>query len=198
MVSKGHSTRERILDTAFRLAAREGLEGMSLATLADELKMSKSGLFAHFRSKEQLQLEMLSVASRRFVENVLEPSFRERRGLPRLRALFENWRKWAMDPRLPGGCIFVAASAELDDREGPVRAYVVEQQKELQQTIERAIRLCIDAGDFRSDVDVEQLAFELLGMYLSFHQAHRLLHDPRAEFRARRAFNRLVSSAVKV
>jgi hypothetical protein len=135
------------------------------------------------------------VASDRFVEHVMAPSFHQARGLPRLRALFENWLRWATDPRLPGGCIFVAAAAELDDHEGPVRAYVVAQQRELLQAVARAARLSIEAGHFRRDLDVDQFAFELIGMYLAFHQAHRLLRDPRSEQRARRSFKRLIEDA---
>jgi AcrR family transcriptional regulator len=194
-VAKGLQTRERILDTAFRLAARDGLEGLSLSDLASELGMSKSGLFAHFGSKEELQLEMLRVASAKFVERVMTPAFRQPRGLPRIRALFENWRRWATDASLPGGCIFVAAAAELDDAEGPVRAYVVEQQKALLQAIARAARLAVEAGHFRRNLDVDQFAFEVLGLYLAFHEMHRLLRDPRAEQRARRAYARLIDDA---
>ena len=120
-MAKGPQTRDRILDTAFRLAARDGLEGLTLSTLAEQIGLSKSGLFAHFTSKEELQLEMLRVASERFVEEVMTPAFKQPRGLPRLRAFFEAWRRWATNPSLPGGCIFVAAAAELDDRDGPVR-----------------------------------------------------------------------------
>jgi len=194
-MTKGADTRERILDTAFRLAARDGLEGLSLAGLAGELGMSKSGLFAHFGSKEELQLEMLRTASDRFVAKVLMPSFREARGLPRLKALFESWRRWATDPSLPGGCIFVAASAELDDRDGPVRAYVVAQQRALLEAIARAARIAIEEGHFRRDLDVEQFAFDFLGIYLAFHHSHRLLRDPATGVRARRSYTRLVQDA---
>src|SRR3954471_19107334 len=194
-MAKGLETRERILDTAFRLAARDGLEGLSLAGLAGELGMSKSGLFAHFDSKEQLQLEMLRTASDLFVSRVMVPSFKQPRGLPRLKALFENWRRWATDPSLPGGCIFVAAAAELDDREGPVRAYVVSQQKALLEAVARAARLAVEVGHFRRDLDVDQFAFEFHGLYLAYHHAHRLLRDPRTEQRARRAYARLVADA---
>jgi len=194
-MAKGLQTRERILDTAFRLAARDGLEGLSLAGLASELGMSKSGLFAHFLSKEELQLEMLRVASERFTEKVMRPSFQQPRGLPRLRALFENWRRWATDPSLPGGCVFVAAAAELDDRSGPVRAYVVSQQELLLKAIAHAARLSIEVGHFRRDLDVEQFAFDVLGTYLAFHHSHRLLRDPKAEKRARRAYTRLLEDA---
>ncbi|HTO97593.1 MAG TPA: helix-turn-helix domain-containing protein [Myxococcales bacterium] len=194
-MAKGMETRERILDTAFRLAARFGLEGLSLSGLAGELGMSKSGLFAHFGSKEELQLEMLRTASEQFVAHVLIPSFKHPRGLPRVKALFENWRRWATDPALPGGCIFVAASAELDDREGPVRAFVVSQQRELLGSIARTARMAVEAGHFRRDLNVEQFAFEFNGIYLSFHHSQRLLRDPDAAMRARRAFTRLVEDA---
>jgi len=192
-MAKGLQTRERILDTAFRLAAREGLDGLSLSTLAGQLGLSKSGLFAHFGSKEELQLEMLRLASRQFVDKVMAPAFQRARGLPRLKALFDNWRQWVTS--LPGGCIFVAAATELDDREGPVRAFVVDQQRELLKTLARTTRICVDEGHFRRDLDVDQFAFEVLATYLAFHQAHRLLRDPRAEQRARRAFARLVEDA---
>lgn len=194
-MSKGLQTRERILDTAFRLAARDGLEGLSLSGLAGELGMSKSGLFAHFGSKEELQLEMLRTASDRFVSNVMVPSFRQPRGLPRIKALAENWRRWAADPSLPGGCIFVAASTELDDREGPVRAFVVDQQRALLEAVARAARMAIEEGHFRRDLDVEQFAFEFEGIYLVFHHAQRLLRDAAAAARARRAVARLVEDA---
>ncbi len=194
-MAKGLETRERILDTAFRLAARDGLEGLSLAGLAGELGMSKSGLFAHFGSKEELQLAMLRTASDRFIAKVLQPAFRQPRGVPRVKALFDNWRRWAIDPSLPGGCIFVAAAAELDDREGPVRDYVVAQSRDLLQTIARAARLAVEAGHFRRDLDVDQFAFDLHGIYLGFHDAHRLLRDPKAEQRARHAWARLLEDA---
>ena len=194
-MAKGLDTRARILDTAFRLAARDGLEGLSLGSLAAEVGLSKSGLFAHFSSKEELQLEMLRVASTYFIDKVMTPAFRHARGLPRVRALFENWLRWATDPSLPGGCVFVAAAAEVDDEDGPVRAYVAGQQQALLAAIARAARLAIEAGDFRRDLDVDQFAFDLISTYLGFHHAHRLLRDPRSEQRARRAFKRLVEDA---
>ena len=194
-MTKGLETRDRILDTAFRLAARDGLAGMSLSGLAGKLQLSKSGLFAHFGSKEELQLEMLRVASERFASQVLLPSFKKARGLPRIQALFENWRKWATDPALPGGCVFVAASAELDDREGKVRDYVVSQQRALLAAIARSATIAVEAGHFRRDLDTDQFAFDFLAIYLAFHEAYRLLRDPRAERYARRAFTRLVDDA---
>jgi AcrR family transcriptional regulator len=194
-MTKGLETRDRILDTAFRLAARDGLDGLSLSALAGELGLSKSGLFAHFRSKEDLQLQMLQVASDRFVQTVMVPAFQERRGLPRLDSLFDRWVRWASDPELPGGCIFVAAASELDDQEGRVREFVVAQQRRLLEAIARATNIAVQAGHFRRDLDVDQFAFEVLGIYLAFHHARRLLRDPRAEKRARRAWAHLIESA---
>lgn len=194
-MTKGLDTRDRILDTAFRLAARDGLEGLSLSALAGETGLSKSGLFAHFRSKEDLQLQMLQVASDRFVAKVMSPAFQERRGLPRLDSLFDRWMRWASDPDSPGGCIFVAAASELDDQEGRVRDFVVAQERRLLEAIARAASVAVQAGHFRRDLDVDQFAFDLLGIYLAFHLARRLLRDPRAEKRARRAYARLTESA---
>ena len=193
-MAKGLQTRERILDTAFRLAARDGLEGLSLAGLASELGMSKSGLFAHFLSKEELQLEMLRVASERFTEKVMRPSFRQPRGLPRLRALFENWRRWATDPSLPGGCVFVAAAAELDDRPGPVRDRLVSLQKGWLEVMATVYRTGVQERHFRRDVEPDEFAHDVYSTMLGFHHAARLLRDPRAEARANAAFERLLST----
>jgi AcrR family transcriptional regulator len=195
-MTKGSETRERILETAFRLSARDGLEGLSLGSLADQMGLSKSGLYAHFSSKEELQVETLRAAAGHFTQQVLVPAFRNsERGLPRLRALFDHWLRWAVNPSLPGGCPMVAASIELDDRPGPARDYLVQAQKDLMDTLARSARMCVEAGHFRSDLDVHQMAFELDGIFLAYNHARRLLRDPRAERRARAAFERLVEDA---
>jgi len=156
--------------------------------------MSKSGLFAHFRSKEQLQLEVLRAASDRFITKVLAPALRAPRGEPRLRALFENWTVWDRD-EFPGGCVFQAAAAELDDQPGPVRDYLVETQRDLQDSIAQIARAGIESRKFRSDLDPDQLAFDFMGILLGFHRASRLLRDEGAERRARRAFDDLLARA---
>jgi AcrR family transcriptional regulator len=194
-MAKGDETRARILDRAFRLASRDGLEGLTLGTLAADLGLSKSGLFAHFRSKEELQVEVLAAAAREFEDFVLRPAFTAPRGAPRLKRLFDNWLRWVNDPALPGGCIFVAASAELDDREGRARDFLVGTQRQLLATIAKSARLSIEAGHFRRDLDCEQIGFELYGIVLGYNHAKRLLRDPRAEARARAAFRRLMTSA---
>jgi AcrR family transcriptional regulator len=194
-VRKGEATREKILDTAFRLAARHGLDGLSLSVLAGEMHISKSGLFAHFRSKEDLQIETLGAAARRFIETVMLPAFRKPRGLPRVRQVFENWMRWATDPSLPGGCLFVAAAVEWDDREGRPRDYVVNTQKQLLAALARSAALAVEVGHFRADLDSEQFAFEMYSILLGYSHQRRLLRDPKAERRARAAFDRLVRSA---
>lgn len=191
-MSKGPDTRRAILDQALRLASTGGLGQLSIGLLAGAAKMSKSGLFAHFRSKEQLQLEVLRAASDRFVAKVLAPALRAPRGEPRLRALVDNWLVWDRD-EFPGGCVFQAAAAELDDQPGPVRETLVETQRDLQESIAQIVRAGIESRKFRSGVDPDQVAFEVVGILLAFHRMSRLLRDEGAERRARRSFDDLLA-----
>lgn len=193
-MSKGEETRERILTQAYRLATRDGLDGLTIGTLATALKMSKSGLFAHFKSKEQLQVSVLEEASRRFQEQVFLPALKAPRGLPRLEALFERWLAWGNPRDTPGGCIFIAAAAELDDQPGAPRDFLVETDQALQEAVTRTARLCVEEGHFRRDVDPAQVAFELHGIFLSYHHALRLLADGKAKERAKKAFAHLLDS----
>lgn len=194
-VTKGEETRERIVDLAFKLSSRDGLGGLSLGKLAAELGVSKSGLFAHFRSKDELELEVLKAAQDRFVEAVLKPAFKAPRGVPRLRKLFSLWLDWISDPKRPGGCLFLAASIELDDDiEGPKRDFVVSALKDLLVTLSKAARLAIGEGHLAADTDSDQLAFEMLGVAHAYHHLKRLLRDSRAEARARTAFEALLEA----
>lgn len=190
---KGEQTRGAILDQALRLASEVGLEGATIGRLAAATDLSKSGLFAHFTSKEELQVQTLEHAARRFVEVVVRPALAAPRGEPRLRALFDNWLLWPRAVPQPGGCIFVAASAELDDRPGPARDRLVRLQREWLDVIAGAVRLAVGEGHFRRQVDPEQFAFETYGIMLVCHLATRLLDDRAAVERARRAFDGLVA-----
>jgi AcrR family transcriptional regulator len=192
---KGERTRGAILDGALRLASELGLEGLTLGRLAEELDLSKSGLFAHFDSKEHLQVQVLDRAAERFAEVVVLPALKEPAGERRLRALFERWLEWPKRVRQPGGCVFMAAAAELDDRPGPARERLVELQRQWRATIARVVRRAQDVGDFRAELDADQLAFELQGIGLAWHESARLLRDARALERARAAFERLVADA---
>ena len=189
---KGAQTREAILETALALASVDGLTGLSIGTLAREVGLSKSGLFAHFGSKEELQLAVLQTAVERFVAQVVTPSLREPRGEPRVRAMFARWLEWEQSKSLPGGCPFLAAAAEMDDRPGPVRDYLVSSQRDWLDAIATTARIAVVEGHFREDLDPVQFAYEAYSTALGFHQFHRLLRDPDAWERCRVAFEKLL------
>ena len=196
MGTKGDQTRDAILEGALRLSSRVGLEGLSIGMLAEELELSKSGLFAHFGSKEALQLRTLEYAVERFTELVVRPALTSApRGEPRLRALFEGFLRWPETIPQPGGCVFVAAAVEFDDRPGPVRDRLREYWKARLAFFAGAVRKTIDEGHFRRDVDPEQFAFQVDGITLAYHFAARLLGDAKAGAHARAAFEALVAGA---
>ncbi|HXH83236.1 MAG TPA: TetR/AcrR family transcriptional regulator, partial [Candidatus Tectomicrobia bacterium] len=182
--ARGERTREVILARALGLATRIGLEGVTIGRLAEDLRMSKSGLFAHFRSKEALQIEILRTAAARLIEDVVKPALTAPRGEPRVRALFTRWLEWECSPSLPGGCPFVTASFELDDRPGPVRDFVVQTLRDWRDTLTGAARIAVQEGHFRPDLDCEQFAHDCYAVGLGFVHASRLLRDPRARERA--------------
>lgn len=187
-MGKAETTRSRILNEAVQLGSLVGLEGLTLGRLAEQLRLSKSGLYAHFESKEDLQVKVIQAAAAQFVKSVIEPSVRQARGEPRVIALFEHWLGWQRGDQQPGGCLFVAASTELDDRAGPVRDELVRVQLGWLDVLARAIRIAQDEGHYDRCLDAEQLAFELHGLMLSYHHQARLLRAPDALSRAHAAF----------
>lgn len=193
-MSKGDATRERIVDRAFLIAGRDGLEGLTIGALAEELKLSKSGLFAHFGSKEELQVAVLDVASSRFIERVLLPAFKAPRGLPRLERIFEGWIEWMTDQRMPGGCIFQQANAELDDRVGRPHDVLLETQKNLVEALTKTVQLAMAEGHLSKNTDARQVAYEFEGIMMVMNLYLRMLKDRKAVDRARQAFKRLVAS----
>jgi AcrR family transcriptional regulator len=193
-VGKGQLTRDAVLNQAARTASEVGLSGVTIGSLADLMNMSKSGLFAHFGSKESLQLATVRHARDHFIDLVIRPALAAPRGEPRVRALFENWLEWDTSG-LPGGCLFVAAAAEFDDQPGAVRDELVRNQIDLSETIARIFSSGIAEGHFRSDADPEQFAFDMHGILLTFHQHSRLLGDPLAAQRARRGLDALLDTA---
>ena len=194
-MGKGEETKAAILGHAVQLATRIGLNGLTIGRLAGDLGLSKSGLFSHFRSKEALQIQVLDAAAERFVDEVVRPAVREPRGEPRVTALFERWLAWTKSNSGPGGCLFVAAAAELDDRPGPVRERLVALQKGWLEMVGIVFSKGVEAGRFRGDIDPDAFAHDLYAIMLGFHHAARLLKDPRAEARAHGAFERLLSTA---
>lgn len=194
-MKKGEQTRATIVDRAMALVSRVGLEGLSIGALADDVGMSKSGLFAHFKSKQDLQLAILEASIDRFMTTVVSPAFREPRGVPRIRALFENWLRWSNHPSIPGGCIFLSLASELDDRPGPQRDCLAAYQKEWIEGLATSARMGVEQGHFRKDLDVEQFAYDFYSIILAYHHFTRLIRDPGAEKHARRAFEQLLAAS---
>jgi AcrR family transcriptional regulator len=191
-MGKGEETKRAIVDQALELVSTVGLDKLTIGALAGATGMSKSGLFAHFHSKEQLQLQVLVEARQRFIEIVIAPALKKPRGEARLRAIFESTMKqWEHD--LPGGCIFHAVSAELDDQPGPARDYLVETQRDYADTLRRAAEIAIEEGQFRKDLDLDQFVFELGSITAAYHHFGRLLGDPNAEQRAHNMFEGLLA-----
>ena len=172
------------------MASRLGLECVSIGELAKAAGMSKSGLFAHFRSKERLQVEILDHAAREFTRSVIVPALKKRGGVPRIKALVRNWVRWA--DNLRGGCIFVMASAEYTDRPGKVRDRLLEQQREWIDCLRRIGESAIKSGDFRKGTDCEQFAFELYSLLLGFHLYKELLESSDIAKRQAVALDRLI------
>lgn len=191
-MSKGALTKTSIVDRAMRVVTKLGLDGLTIGRLAQLLDMSKSGLYAHFGSKEQLQLEIIWAAREKFVQTVVRPGMRASRGIGRVRALFEGWLEWG---RQPGGCIFVQLSVELDDQPGLARDAVVQAQRDWLTALATAAQIAIDEGQFSNDMDPDQFAFELYGLMLASHQSSRLIEDKRVVARTRMAFERLLMNA---
>ena len=191
-MGKGDETRTAVLDQAVEVARRAGLSGLTIGSLAQQAELSKSGLFGHFRSKEALQLQVLEHARARFEESVARPALRAPRGEPRLRALFDRWLDWSA---APGGCPFVAAATEFDDRPGAVRDRLVQDQRDMFDMIATVFRTGIAEGQFRTEADPDQFAQDLYGVLLARHHTLRLLGDERADARARRALDALIRTA---
>jgi AcrR family transcriptional regulator len=191
--TKGEQTRAAILDEALKIASKLGLEGLTIGSLADATGMSKSGLFAHFGSREDLQLAVLEHAARLYGEKVFVPVLKIERGLPRLRALFERWLDWTLESGLPGGCIMISTAIEYDDRPGPIRDAAIANQHRGNAITQKAVRLAIEEGHLAPDTDAEQISFEMLGIVLASHNHRRLLGDKEARKRALTAFDKLIS-----
>jgi AcrR family transcriptional regulator len=193
LTEKGIATRELILTRAYELARESGLEGLSIGTVAMSAGMSKSGMFAHFGSREQLQLALLDWVGARFVEFIKTPALREPRGLPRLRKLTERWCEWSRAHR--SGCVLLSAAVEYDGRsDGAIRDHVLRQQSFWRDEVRRAIGLAVDVGHLRSDTDSAQLAFEIYSLMLGLHHDAGLFGYSQARQRTEAALERLFDS----
>jgi len=190
---KGQQTRAAILDAALGLASHVGLEGLSIGALAEITGMSKSGVFAHFGSREELQISVIREYHAKFEEEVFFPAIRCPRGIQRVQSLYDRWiRRVATE--LDSGCIYISGAVEFDDRPGPVRDALAEMVRAWHRALGRAIRLAIEVGHLPSDTDPEQLLFEIHGLILALHHDARFLRNPGAVDRARRGFDRVIAS----
>lgn len=194
-MTKGEDTRSAILDAALAQASRSGFESLTIGSLAERVGLSKSGLFAHFGSREELQVAAIEAAAARFSEAVFLPALKARRGLPRLRALFDNWLQWTSRSGLPHGCPMQAAAVEFDDRPGAVRNAVVEHFARLERELGRAVALAVGERHLRADIDTGQFVFDMMGVIFSYYHSLRLMGGEGADARARAAFQRLVVAA---
>ena len=190
---KGEMTRAAILGVALEIASRDGLEGLTIGLLADRMSMSKSGVFAHFGSREDLQLEVIKLYHHRFEQEVFYPSIREARGMPRLKAMFARWIK-QVSVEIASGCIYISGAVEYDDRPGPIREQLVSMVQAWQSALLRAVQQAIETGDLKPDTDAQQMVFEMYGLILALHHDARFLRMPGAVERARRGFERLVEN----
>jgi AcrR family transcriptional regulator len=195
MTSAAVTTRERIQAQGIALMSQAGLTGVTLGVLADQVGMSKSGLFAHFHSKEEVQIGLLRHMAEFAKEHVVVPAMRSEQGLARLKALVHRWFGWAQRAGLPGGCPVAAGLFEFDDVEGAVRNQVLAMESEWRGLLKRLVQDAIDRRQFRRNLDVDQFVWELCGIYLSHHAAHRFLRSADADRRAGVAFEALMERA---
>lgn len=190
---KGELTRAAILDVALELSSREGLEGLTIGLLAEKMKMSKSGVFAHFGSREDLQIEVVRLYHQRFEQEVFYPSIQEQRGLQRLQAMFARWVK-LVSVEIALGCIYISGAVEYDDRPGAIRDQLVAMVQTWRGALHRCIGQAIEMGHLRSDIQVEQMVYEIYGLILALHHDARFLKIPGSVERAQASFDRLIES----
>jgi len=191
-LQKGQQTRAAIIEAALGLASQIGLEGLSIGALAEVMQMSKSGVFAHFGSREELQISVVREYHAKFEEEIFVPAIREARGLPRLRAMFERWVK-RVSVEVDSGCIYISGAVEFDDRPGPVRDALVGMVRAWHQALEKAIRLAVEEGHLKADADPMQMLFEIHGLILALHHDARFMRNAGALDRAYRGFERIVA-----
>jgi AcrR family transcriptional regulator len=192
---KGKATKTRLLEAGLDMLSQDGLSGLSIGRVAEAAGLSKSGMFAHVRSKEQLEIELLDASTELAGRTVIAPAMQAAVGLARLRTLIDGWLGWSARAGLSGGCPVAAALFELDDRPGPVRDHVAMLEQRWRDLLFRLTAEAAASGELRQDLDVEQFVWELCGIYLSHHAASRFIHDPLAEERARRSVDALIERA---
>ncbi|MDB5796443.1 MAG: TetR family regulatory protein [Paucimonas sp.] len=189
---KGELTRAAILDVALGLASRDGLEGLTIGLLADKMNMSKSGVFAHFGSRTDLQIEVLKLYHNTFEQEVFYPSLQAERGLPRLEAMFARWIK-RVTVEIASGCIYISGAVEYDDRPGEIREELVAMVRAWQSALNRCVVQAVQMGHLKPDTDPQQLVYEMYGLILALHHDARFIKRPGSVERAEAGFARLIA-----
>nr|MDT0659996.1 TetR/AcrR family transcriptional regulator [Micromonospora sp. DSM 115978] len=190
-IARGERTRTTVLDAAVALATEAGLDGLSLGQLAETLGVSKSGLFAHWRSKEQLQLATIERAGELWTERIVAPALRQPRGVRRLWAVHVNKLDFYAAAVLPGGCFFTTAEFEYSARPGPVRDRIAEAFADWMAFLERLAAEAVEVGDLTADTDVRQLAYEIEALGMAAVMRSRLLSPAAYGYARRGALDRL-------
>jgi AcrR family transcriptional regulator len=191
-LDKGMQTKAVIVDAALRLASQIGLEGLSIGAIAEVTQMSKSGVFAHFGSREELQISVIREYFSRFERDVFYPAIQSPRGLPRLRAIFKNWMTQVAH-EIQSGCIFIGGAAEFDDRTGPVRDALEQSVKTWLSAVKRTIAIAVEEKHLSALTEPAQVMFEIHGLILALHYEARFMKSTRAMERATRGFENLLT-----
>jgi len=194
-MNKAINTRDTILDEAIFMASTTGFEALTIGKLASAVGMSKSGLFAHFNSKEQLQVDLLKAVAKKFAEIVITPALKVANGEPRIRSFAKNLLDWDSAEFMPGGCLLFTAAGEFDDKPGPARDFLIYNQNFWLDYVKETVNDAIKMGQFRNDLDTEQFPHEFQAIFLSFHYTSHLLKDPHAESRALKMLDKLLDDA---
>ena len=192
--AKSELTRAAIVGAALDLAAAEGLEAISLQTVADRVGLSKSGVFSRVGSREALQKAVLEEYGRRFIADVFVPAMQQPKGLPRLNEIVRRWIVRTRDVEGQQGCIYTAGAFELDDREGPLRDFLLAEVTRWRAALRRTVLQAVEAGHLKADTDPEQLAGEIYALAIGLLHDIRFLRDPRAADRAQLSWQRLVKT----
>ena len=194
-MDKGIETREKILHAAMHMVRESGLNSLTIGETAKQVGMSKSGVFAHFDSRDELLLNVIAFTAQDFKVQVFDKALQHKRGLERIKALSRYWIRWSNQPS--GGCPFMSGAFEFDDRPGVIRDALVKQEKAVHDIWERAARIAVEENEFKAETDCKQFAFEIFGNLLSFQIYKRLLNDVKAGQMYNISFQNILSRYLK-
>ena len=192
---KGAETKEKIMHEAMTMVRENGFSSLTIGETAKRVGMSKSGVFAHFESRDKLLLNVIEFSAKDFKQHVFDKAMQHKRGLERIHALSRYWIKWSNQPS--GGCPFMSGAFEFDDRPGVIRDSLVKHEKTVHNIWERAAEIAVEEKEFKADANCKQFAYEIFGNLLSFHIYKRLLNDTKANHLYNVALQNIISRCIK-